>query len=130
MPTSSLTCGPAPPAANYPDIITGFAALQAHAKANGYAFFCRSKRPKRVLYDCDRAGKYDSKGKDSNTHKSKERTRTGSKKCDCKMRVALQLDDKTWKVEILESTHNHGPSAAASAHPAHRIASIDPLICA
>ena len=48
------------------------------------------------------------------------------------MRIALQLDEisNTWEVEVLESTHNHGPFAAASAHPAHRIASISPFIYA
>jgi hypothetical protein len=34
--TLSLT---APPAAVYPDIDTGFTTIQAHAKANGYAFY-------------------------------------------------------------------------------------------
>lgn len=34
-------CGPPPPEAVYPDIPTGFATLQAHAKANGYVFFIR-----------------------------------------------------------------------------------------
>jgi hypothetical protein len=48
------------------------------------------------------------------------------------MRVALQLDDisGTWKVKVLESTHNHGLSAAALAHSAYRIASIRPSVYA
>jgi hypothetical protein len=31
-----------------------------------------------------------------------------------------------WKLTVMEATHNHGPSAAPTAHPAHRIASLDP----
>jgi hypothetical protein len=132
MLSTILACGPAPPAASYTDLTTGVSAIQAHAKANGYAFFRRDKKAKRVVYACDRAGNYQSKGKNPDTHKSKQRHRTGSKKCDCKMRVALQLDDisGSWKVKVLEPAHNHGPSAAPSAHPAHRLASINPSICA
>ncbi|RKF66070.1 hypothetical protein GcC1_111002, partial [Golovinomyces cichoracearum] len=61
--SSPLSCDPLPPAAIYPDISTAFAAIQAHAKDNGYAFIARDRKPTRVLYLCDRAGKYDNKGK-------------------------------------------------------------------
>ena len=86
------TCGPAPPTAIYPDIPTALAAIQAHARANGYVFFQRDKKPWKVVYACDRAGKPDMKGKNPSTHESKQRKGTGSKKCDCKIRVALRLD--------------------------------------
>jgi hypothetical protein len=91
--TMSLT--PLPPAI-YPDPATGFIALQAHAKGHGYALFQQDKKPNKVVYTCDRAGKYDPKGKDPkgkdpkgkdpkgkdpNIHSSKQRTATGSKKC-------------------------------------------------
>jgi hypothetical protein len=46
---STQPCGPAPPQATYKDIPEAFAAIQAHAKANGYAFFKRSTTPKRVI---------------------------------------------------------------------------------
>jgi hypothetical protein len=119
-------CGPAPFAASYKDLSTGFAALQAHAKANGYALFKRDGKRTRVVYACDRAGKYDSKGKQLNTHSTKRRTQTASKKCDCKMQVALRFDNncQLWHVESLESIRNHPSSQAPTAHPAHRIASI------
>jgi hypothetical protein len=116
-----------PPEAVYPDTPTALASIQLHAKAEGYAFFQRDKKASRVLYTCDRAGKYNSKGKGTNTHASKKRGATGSKKCDCLMRVELRLDtvSNNWILRVLEKTHNHGPSAAATAHPAHRQAALD-----
>jgi hypothetical protein len=129
LPTS-LSCRPAPSEAIYPDIPTALAAIQAHAKANGYAFFRRDGKPKRVVFVCDRAGKYDPKSKHPNTHTSKQRAKTGTKKCDCQMRIALSLDDisGSWKLKVLEAIHNHGQSADPAAHPAHRIASTRPEI--
>jgi hypothetical protein len=91
--TPLSTCGPAPPAATYTDLTIGIAAIQAHAKVNGYAFFRRDTTNKRAVFACDRAGKYQSKGKNIDTHKSKQRQRTSSKKCDCKMRIAFKLDE-------------------------------------
>jgi hypothetical protein len=70
LPTTQ-SCGPAPLKAIYPDVPTAFTAIQAHAKAYGYAISCRDKRPKRVLFVCDRAGKYDPNGKNPNTDISK-----------------------------------------------------------
>jgi hypothetical protein len=116
-----------PPAeAAYLDPTTAFTAIQAHAKAYGYALIQRDKTPTRILYTCDRAGKYSAKGKDPNMHKSKQRVNTGSKKCSCLMRVSLCFDSvsSTWVLKVLEATHTHGPSAAVTAHPAHRIAAI------
>ena len=134
LPIMSLStlqsCGPAPPEAVYPDITTAFTTIQAHARAHGYAFVRRNKKPKSIIYTYDRAGKYDPKGKDPNTHESKQRTKTGTKKCDCRMRVSLSLDDISgnWGLKVLEATHNHGRSADPTAHPAHRIALIRPEI--
>ena len=121
----SQPCGPAPPAAVYCDIPTGFTALQAHAKANGYALRQRDVKPFRVLYICDRAGKYDSRGKHKDIDSSKKRPNTGSKKCGCQMRVTLIKDriSEQQEVKVLEGTHNHAASADSTAHPAHRIAS-------
>ena len=45
-------------------------------------------RPDRRVFTCDCAGKYNSKGKDPNTHSSKQH-KTGSKKCECLMKVEL-----------------------------------------
>jgi FAR1 DNA-binding domain len=121
-----------PPPRSYPDITTGFAALQAHAKAHGYALFQRDKRPTTVVYTCDRSGNYNPKGKELHTHSSKQRKATGSKKCGCSMKVVLRLDkiSSTWSVEVLNPAHNHPPSTAITAHPAHRIAALSSDTCA
>jgi hypothetical protein len=44
------------------------------------------------------------------------------------MRVELRLDDLSgqWMLKVLEGAHNHGPSTAPTAHPAHRAAAITP----
>ena len=59
-----------PPEAIYPDPEAVFTAIQADAKDNGYAFKKRGKRASRLVFTCDRAGKYDPKGKDPAVHKS------------------------------------------------------------
>jgi hypothetical protein len=118
----------APPEAVYPNVDTAFTAIQAHAKKEGYAFYRYTKRATRVVFACDRARKYDSKGKDPSTHSSKQRQSTGSKKCGCLMKVELRLDSisSNWSLKVLEAIHNHSPSAATTAHPAHRIAALTP----
>jgi hypothetical protein len=125
---TETVCGPAPSEALYKDLDTLFAAIQAHARDNGYAFFTRNKKPRRVVYACDRAGKYDPKGKDPDVHPSKRRKNTGSKKCDCQMKVAATQQADGWMLKVIEATHNHGPFAAPTAHPAHRIAALHPDI--
>jgi hypothetical protein len=115
-----------PPEAVYPDPTTAFNAIQLYAKGQGYAFIKLNKKPSRLLFACDRSGNYDSKGKDPTVDKSKQRKNTGSKKCGCLMKVGLHLDrlSNQWILEVLYKAHNHGPSAAPTAHPAHRIAAI------
>ena len=45
------------------------------------------------------------------------------------MRVQLKREGAVdWKLTVIEDTHNHGPSAAPTAYPAHRIASLDPAV--
>jgi hypothetical protein len=78
----------APPKAIYPDIDSAFSEIQEHAKEHGYALFRSYKKPSRVVFACDRAGKYDSRGKDPNTHSTKQRKNTGSKKYQNRMNVA------------------------------------------
>ena len=82
----------APPEDIYPDVDTAFASVQAHAKEQGYAFRRHMTKAKRRVFACDRAGRYDPRGKDSNTHESKQRGKTGTKKCNCLMRVELRLN--------------------------------------
>ena len=125
---SPTTCGPPPLAAVYTDLPTAVTAIQDHAKANGYALFIRNSKPKRVIYACDRYGKPQSKPKNPAIHDSKRREGSRSKKCDCQMKLAIERDETTgkWEVVILEGIHNHEPSAAPAAHPAHRIAALGP----
>jgi hypothetical protein len=118
----------APPEAIYPDVDSAFSEIQEHTRDHGYAFRRHQMRPTRRVFACDRTGKYDLKGKDLNTHSSKQR-QTGSKKCGCLMRVELRKDNlsSNWVLKVLESVHNHGPSAASTAHPAHRLPALAPL---
>ena len=117
----------APPEAIYDTKDSLFAAIQAHGRDNGYAIKIRSTQKNRILYDCDRLGVYQQKN--STAHLSRQRNNTGSKKCDCKMRLAgVCQEDGTWALKIIEDTHNHRPSIAPVAHPAHRIASLAPEI--
>ena len=120
----------APPEAIYTDIPTLVAAIQAHASSNGYAFCTRSTQPHRILYTCDREGQYNPKGKTPSVHPTKRRKNTGSKKCGCMMRAVAKrtADGMAWELKIMEATHNHRPSGAPSAHPAHRIGSLDPQV--
>lgn len=117
-----------PSEASYTSVDTAFIAIQAHAKAHGYAFARVTTRPSRVIFACDRAGKYDPRGKDLATNTSKRRKGTGSKKCGCLMKVELRRDPLSmqWIVGILEGAHNHPPSTVPTAHPAHRIAALVP----
>jgi hypothetical protein len=119
-----------PPEAIYPDPATAFTAIQLHAKAHGYALIKHLQRPTRVVFTCDRAGKYRSASQYRATHESKQRKGTGIKKCECLMKVELRLDNLSsqWILYILEPAHNHPPSAAPTAHPAHRIAALLPDI--
>jgi hypothetical protein len=119
-----------PPEALYPDRDTAFKAVQLHAKEHGYAVLKRDTKPLRLLLACDRAGQYQSKGKDPGIYKSRQRDATGSKKCGCLMKAELRLDQATsqWMVQVLQGAYNYLPSGAASAHPAHRIAALDPVI--
>jgi hypothetical protein len=112
----------------YTDLATAVAAIQLHAKGYRYAFVKVITRLLRALYSCDRAGKYDSKGKDPATDKTKQRKKTATKKCGCLIRVDLRLDDTTsqWIVKVLEGVYNHGPSVAITAYSTHRSAALTP----
>ncbi|CZT53130.1 uncharacterized protein RSE6_14583 [Rhynchosporium secalis] len=98
-----IACGPAPPVATYSDMPTDFTTIQAYAKAHGYALRQKDIRLLRALCICDRAGKYDLKGKQS------------------------LIEDRAsgqWQVKFLEAIHNHTISKDSIAHLVHRIASI------
>jgi hypothetical protein len=118
----------APPEAIYLDVDSAFSEIQAHAREHRYSICRAQMKPTRRVFTCDRAGKYNLKGKDPNTHSSKQRNKTSSKKCDCPMKVELRQDliSHNWVLKVLEGIHNHGPSAAIIAHPAHRLATMAP----
>jgi hypothetical protein len=121
-------CGPPPPEVTYLSPEACFTAIQVHAAAHGYCFKKQGGKANKKLYFCDRSGEYDSKGKHPETSQSRQRPNTSTKKCGCKMRVELRLFAGAWKLSVIEGTHNHGSSAAPSAHPAHRKASSTPEI--
>ena len=119
--TSTMALLP-PPEAIYADPETAFIAIQAHAKDQGYAFKKRDKKGSRIVFTCDRGGKYDAKGRDPAVHKSKQRASTGSKKCGCLMMVELRLDHLSgnWILKVLEGAHNHVAVTHVTAHSVHR----------
>ena len=89
---ASKACGPSPFAAVYPDILTAFAVVQAYAKAYGYAFYKRDTRSTKIIYACDKAEQAESKAKTLAIHLQRQQKDTCSKKCGCKMQVALKRD--------------------------------------
>jgi len=128
----SKACGPPPTAAIYTDLSTAVAAIQAHAKCNGYALFKRDSRPLRVVYACDRYSKPQARAKNPDIHESKQWKGSRSKKCNCQMKVALKRDEisGSWELEVIQGLHNYEASADPTAHPAYRIAALDPRIYA
>ena len=119
-----------PPEAIYATQEAAFTAIQAHAKDNGYVFKKRGKTASRVVFTCDRAGKYDPKGKDPAIHKSKQRKVTGSKMYGCLMMVELRLDipSNNWMLQVLEGAYNHVASTHVTAHSVHRNNTLTPEI--
>ena len=120
-------CASPPSEAVYIDLSTAIAAIQEHAKCNGDVLFKRDTKPARVVFVCDRYGEPESKPKNAHIHKSKRRLGSHSKKCDCRIKVALRLDKITeqWQLEVLEGAHNYKASADPFAYPAYRIAALD-----
>jgi hypothetical protein len=90
---SPSACGPPLPEATYSDFATAFSTIQEHAKYNGYAFFKRDVKPSRVICVYDRYSRPQTKGKDPKLHESRKRQSTGSKKCNCTIKVALEKDN-------------------------------------
>ena len=125
-------CGPPPPETVYTDLDTAVAAIQGHAKLHGYALCKRDSKARRIVYTCDRFGATQSKGRNPNTYATKRRPGSGSKKCGCKMKLVLKLDDDSeqWAVSIAYGTHNHESSTAPAAHPIYRTAALDPATIA
>ncbi|RFU29030.1 hypothetical protein B7463_g7326, partial [Scytalidium lignicola] len=71
----------APPESLYPDLKALEASIQAWGRANGYAFAKRDSNDHRVVFTCAQFGSYQSKGKRSEVHASRQR-KGSSKKCN------------------------------------------------
>ncbi|RFU28614.1 hypothetical protein B7463_g7740, partial [Scytalidium lignicola] len=113
---------PAPPESLYPDLKALEASIQAWGRANSYAFAKRDSNNHRVVFTCARFGSYQSKGKRSEVHASRQR-KGSSKKCNCKMKMVATVEDSNWRLKVLEPTHNH-PANPAIAHPQHRVGAL------
>jgi hypothetical protein len=57
-----------PPEAIYDDVDSAFTVIQAHTSEHGYTFCQHQIRSNRRVFACDRASKYDARGKDPNTN--------------------------------------------------------------
>jgi hypothetical protein len=112
----------------FKDFATIKAALQEHARINGFAISVHSSREQRAIFKCTKGGKYDDRGKDPTVHTSRQRRNTSTIKTDCKYQVqAKKCEDQLgYLVKVLENNHNHGPVAAISALLQHRIAAMTP----
>ena len=88
----SKACGPPPTEAVYTELSTATAAIQKHAKCNRYALIKRDTKLSYVVYMCDRYSKLESKPRNPDIYESRRRSGSRSKKCNCRMKVALKQD--------------------------------------
>jgi hypothetical protein len=121
--------GPPLEEAIYADTKAVQAALQSHARDNRYRIAVTSSKKDKVYYICTKGGKYRDR-KDYDTYESKRRKNTSTMKTDCPFSVVAKKcsdsNEPGWKVEVQNNDHNHGPIAAASALPQHRVAAMKP----
>jgi hypothetical protein len=121
MAPSIVPLGPSLAEAIYSNSTTAKAALQEHARINGYGIGIHSSTQKRVFFRCAKGGKYNNRCKDSTIHASKQRKNTSTMKTDCKFKaVVRRQENEQWKLEILDNNHNHSPLAALAALPQYR----------
>ena len=99
------------------------AALQSHARDNGYGVSVSSSKDQRIYYACAKGGKYRDT-KNPETHESRRRKNTSTMKTDCRFSIVAKKCPEGWKVEVQDNNHNHGPIAVLSALPQHRIAAL------
>jgi hypothetical protein len=124
-PTAPL--GPLLAEAIYPSSTAAKAALQEHARVNGYGIGIESSTQKRIFFRCAKGGKYDDRFKDPTVQISKQCKNTSTMKTDCKFKaVVRQQENGQWKLEVLDNNHNHGPLAALAALPQYRTALLTP----
>jgi hypothetical protein len=140
-PTVQTIIGEPLPSAEYESHEAVENAYQQHALDKGYGVVkvdtgglkkYSKKKGRKVVFGCDRWGKYDpSKAVKANpeVHESKRRKGTSSRKCNCPFRIFAIEDPVTlkWKAFIKEEHHNHDPSSESTSHPSHRRAGIATL---
>jgi hypothetical protein len=98
--------GLAPDEAIYADPDAVKAALQAHARENGYAVSVTSSRDQRIIYKCAKGGKYRD-NKDPTTHESRRRKNTSTMKCHCPFTIsAKHLDGRCYR-PVLDRNGRH-----------------------
>ncbi|KAJ5933652.1 Isochorismatase-like protein [Penicillium verhagenii] len=115
-----------PPAeADYPDRDSLFQAVQLHANEHGYQVVIKSssgstdKKPGRkakVWLRCDRGGQY--RPRNGLTEENRKRRRT-SRLVDCPFMLLATGNPGFWHLDVLNPTHNHGPSLEKSNKPVH-----------
>ena len=110
----------------YSDLATAKAALQAHARGNGYAISVESLTKRRAFYKCSKRGKYNAKCKDPFIHLSRQRPNASTMKTDCPYQAVAQKVDNGvgYMLKVFDNNYNHGLVEALSAFPQHRIAAM------
>jgi hypothetical protein len=81
------------PASQYASTADIKAALQAHARNNGYAIVADSSTPIRAGWICLKGGKYNDKSKSDDTHPTKRCRNTSTTKTSCGFRVRATYSD-------------------------------------
>lgn len=108
-----------------PDLPAVQAALQEHAKGNGFAILVNSSNAEQAFYICSKGRKYNPKCKVLTNHPLRQRRNTSTIKTRCLYRVVTQKEaDRSFKTQVLDNNHNHSAVAALSAEPQHRIAAL------
>src|ERR1700722_5241279 len=123
-----------PPIATYASEEELYGAIQAYAKAHGYAFVKtdrkRTKSGYKGHYYCDRGGSY------RDPSAAVRETATHKTNCDFSIgyRSSTDLEDgqELWYLTHRPDTkfglHNHDPSTSPAAHSIHRRESVTPEI--
>lgn len=108
--------GPQLPDGLYPDLDAVKAALQVHARGNGYGVAIESSRMDRTFWRCSKGGKYDNGFKDPSVHTSRQRKNTSTIKTGCKFQAVVRPEGNQ-KLQILDNNHNDDAVAALLALP-------------
>jgi hypothetical protein len=115
IPQIPSTWGPPIPELSYPTLPLARQALTDHGNANFYRVSIRDTQPRkdnpqRIVYVCDRSGKYDKRGKKTDVPGVKPRPNTSSRKCGCEFKVIIKKEGSGWRIQVVEGRHNHPPS--------------------